>query len=105
MIALKDDDVWNNLGDSSLFDDGLDNPSPPFAFNSGMYWRQVPRDECIELGLIEGDEASDEPDGAQKTFGESLTIDGEKYDEDIVKAMREYAAGSGPARVAISLTK
>lgn len=56
MIALKDDAVWQNLGSSGTFDDGLDNPYPPYAFNSGMGWRSVGRDECIALGLITGDE-------------------------------------------------
>jgi hypothetical protein len=55
MIAPKDDPVWENLGDSSKFDDGLDTPYPPFAFNSGMGVREVLRDECIALGVIQPD--------------------------------------------------
>jgi len=45
MIALKDDDVWDQLGSSDFFPDGLDNPYPPFAFNSGMDVRDVIRSE------------------------------------------------------------
>ncbi len=53
MIALKNDPIWSKLGDSDIFPDGLDNPYPPFAFNSGMGVRDVERDEAEQLGLIE----------------------------------------------------
>lgn len=52
MIALKNDPIWSRLGSSELFDDGLDNPYPPFAFNSGMGVRDIGRDEAEELGLL-----------------------------------------------------
>ncbi|MDD2763484.1 MAG: hypothetical protein PHE83_05860 [Opitutaceae bacterium] len=55
MIALKDDEVWNQLGNSDLFDDGLDTPYPPFAFNSGMDVQDVDRDTAIAIGLIDRD--------------------------------------------------
>jgi len=55
MIALKTDDVWNRLGDPDLFPDGLGNPWPPFAFNSGMDVRGITRDEAVQLGLIDAD--------------------------------------------------
>jgi hypothetical protein len=53
MMARKDSKLWQRLGD--LFDDGLGNPYPPFAFNSGMDWLEVERDEAIDLGLITDD--------------------------------------------------
>lgn len=53
MIALKNDPIWSRLGDPSLFDDGLGNPYPPFAFNSGMGVRDIDRDEAEALGLIQ----------------------------------------------------
>lgn len=56
MVALKDSPIWSNLGDSGLFDDGIDSDVPPYAFNSGMGWREVGRDEAIGLGIIKGDE-------------------------------------------------
>lgn len=59
IIARKDDPVWERLGDSSLFEDGLDSPFPPFAFNSGMGWVEVHRDEAIALGVIDENEAPD----------------------------------------------
>lgn len=56
MVARKDSPIWDSLGDSDLFPDALDNPFPPFAFNSGMWTEEVSRDEAVEMGLIkEGD--------------------------------------------------
>lgn len=51
MIALKGDPVWGELGSSGNFDDALDVDYPPFAFNSGMGWREVLRSEVQELGI------------------------------------------------------
>ena len=54
MIALKDSPIWQALGAGAGGDwsDTLGHPYPPFAFNSGMDWRAVPRAECIGLRLI-----------------------------------------------------
>jgi hypothetical protein len=62
MVARKDSPIWDSLGDSDLFPDALDNPFPPFAFNSGMWTMEVSRDEAIEMGLIdEGDKVEARP--------------------------------------------
>jgi hypothetical protein len=53
MIALKGDEVWNKLGDSDLFPDGLGNPYAPFAFNSHWRTRDIGRDEAQGFGLID----------------------------------------------------
>ena len=50
MIALKNTELWDNLGS---FPDGLGNPYPPFAFNSGMDVRDIDRDTAVSLGLID----------------------------------------------------
>jgi hypothetical protein len=55
MVALKDDAIWDNLGDSDLFQDGTDSDAPPYAFNSGMGLRAVRRDECVALGIMDAD--------------------------------------------------
>jgi hypothetical protein len=55
MIALKDSPIWDSLGSSDLFPDGLDNPYPPFAFNSGMWTQDVDYDTAKDLGLIDED--------------------------------------------------
>jgi hypothetical protein len=53
MIALKNHDIWNKLGDPNLFSDGLSMPWPPFAFRSGMNVRDVDRDTAESIGLIQ----------------------------------------------------
>ena len=62
MIALKNDDVWQNLGDGvGGYDDTLGNAFPPFAFNSGFDVQNVGRAECISLGLLDVDEPAKAP--------------------------------------------
>jgi hypothetical protein len=57
MAALKSSGIWQALGDGAGgFDDTLNNPFPPFAFNSGMWTRDVERAEAVKYGLIEADE-------------------------------------------------
>lgn len=68
MVALKGSPIWQALGDGAGgFRDTLGNPYPPFAFNSGMGWVDVMRDECKELGL--------DPDGASVPGAPSLVPD------------------------------
>lgn len=50
MIARKDDKVWDRLG--TMWDDSLGNPYPPFAFNSGMWVKDVRRSVAVSLGVI-----------------------------------------------------
>jgi len=54
-LARKDAKVWERLGSTELFPDGLDHPFSPFAFGSGMGVREVSRAESIELGIITSD--------------------------------------------------
>lgn len=64
MIARKDSPIWQALGDGAGgYDDTLSNPFPPFAFNSGLAWKAVSRERCLELGLIGEDEIPGEMDG------------------------------------------
>jgi len=53
MVARKDSPIWDSLGDSSIFPDGLDNPYAPFAFNSGMGQIAVSYDDAKDLGLVD----------------------------------------------------
>lgn len=48
-IALKDDPIWQALGDASRYSDCLNVDYPPFAFNSGFGWRGVARGELRRL--------------------------------------------------------
>jgi hypothetical protein len=51
--ALKDSPIWAALGEGAGgFRDTLGNPYPPFAWGSGLTWIDIPRDECIALGLV-----------------------------------------------------
>jgi hypothetical protein len=52
MIARKDSTIWDVIGSPDLFPDGLGNPYPPFAFNSGMDVRDVDRKTAVAIGLI-----------------------------------------------------
>lgn len=52
MLALKTSPIWLALGSSALFPDALNRDHPPFAFNSGMGWREVPIEEAREFGLV-----------------------------------------------------
>lgn len=61
LIALKNHPIWNLLGSSALFSDGLDRPWPPFAFNSGMWVRDISRAIAESIGLIKPDEDAPEP--------------------------------------------
>jgi hypothetical protein len=54
MVARKDSPIWQALGDGAGgYTDTLGNPFPPFAFNSGMWVRDIDRDEAIDLGLMD----------------------------------------------------
>lgn len=57
MVALKDSDVWDSLGDGAGgYTDTLGNPFPPFAFSSGMDWNEVSRADAVALGLMDDDD-------------------------------------------------
>ena len=61
LIALKNHDIWNWIGSSDLFDDALDVIWPPFAFNSGMWVRDVDRAETEAIGLMDKGDAAPKP--------------------------------------------
>jgi hypothetical protein len=82
MIALKDADVWSQLGNSGLFDDGLDTTYPPYAFNSGMGWREVSREDAIALGVIS---AGEMPDFQATRLFEDLQEDAAQFTEDALR--------------------
>lgn len=49
LMALKSDPIWAGIGDSTRFEDALGVDHPPFAFNSGMGWREIPAREWARL--------------------------------------------------------
>ena len=51
MVAFKGDPIWGELGSYDNFPDALGVDHPPFAFESGMGWREISADECERLGV------------------------------------------------------
>jgi len=71
MVALKNHPIWEKLGSSDLFKDALDLDYPPFAFNSGMGFDDVPYEEAVAVGVLEpGQEVK--PRGVSFALPESL---------------------------------
>lgn len=85
MIARKDDEIWGELGSSENFDDALDTEVPPFAFNSGMGWREVSREDAITLGVIDPD---DEQDAEVVRMNDGLSANADNFSADFLKALR-----------------
>ena len=76
MIALKNHDIWDWIGSSELFDDALDVVWPPFAFNSGIWVKDVSRADCEAIGLLDQGDAAPEPvdiAGALARFTQKLS--------------------------------
>ena len=51
LIALKGDPVWGELGSYDNFDDALGVDHPPFAFLSGMGWKEVSAADVAALEI------------------------------------------------------
>jgi len=85
MIALKNSDIWDRLGDSNTFPDALGNPYPPFAFNSGMGVEDVSRTEAEQLGVIE--RFTPTPPPRERALVEDVKASPERFDESIRVAL------------------
>lgn len=73
-IALKSSPIWAALGaGAGGFTDTLGNPYPPFAYSSGLDWREVTADECKRLGLSTG--TATKPPRAALSPGEKDILD------------------------------
>lgn len=81
MIALKNADIWDRLGDSNTFPDALGNPYPPFAFNSGMDVEDVSRTEAEQLGVIE--KFTPAPQPRERALIEDVKASPARFDESI----------------------
>jgi len=78
MIALLSSPVWQALGDGAGgHQDSLRMPFAPFAWESGMTQRQVDRDECVAIGLIDPGEDTEPMDlpGYNEAFQQAPGID------------------------------
>ena len=90
MVALVNHPIWPALGDGAGgYDDSLGNPWAPFAFNSGRGTEAVPRDECVELGIMGADDVVT-PDRSID-INEGLEASVAKFDQ----AMQDALAGGG----------
>lgn len=85
MIALKNSDIWDRLGDSTTFPDALGNPYPPFAFNSGMGVEDVSRPEAERLGVILPNTPAPLP--RKRELTEDVKASPERFDESIRLAL------------------
>lgn len=81
MIALKNSDIWDRLGDSNTFPDALGNPYPPFAFNSGMDVKNIKREEAEQLGVIERFTPAPQP--RERALTEDVKASPARFDESI----------------------
>lgn len=100
MMARKDDPVWAGLGDAGVFDDALDTDHPPFAFQSGMGWREVPLREWLAASGESG--AMDEMDGDGRDGQESPESQGVRQEGE---GKRETTPEAKPAADAASKAK
>ena len=85
MIALKNSDIWDRLGDSTTFPDALGNPYPPFAFNSGMGVEDISRAEAERLGVIEPHTPAPRP--RERALTEDVKASPSGFDESIRLAL------------------
>ena len=100
MIATKDDSVWADLGtgEGGHEKDSIGNPWPPFAFQSGFGIREVSREDCIRLGVIDGNELISET----PQTGE-LRVAADRVPAALRQALRkELAAGKQPGTLTLA---
>ncbi len=82
MIALKGSDVWMKLGEGAGgYKDTLGNPFAPFAFGSGYGLRELPRGECLLIGVMEPD---DEAAAMPSTLKAALKAQAKQVPKDIL---------------------
>jgi hypothetical protein len=84
MIAHKESPIWAAVGSRALFDDALNVDHPPFAFQSGMGWREVFASDLAEFEMAPlsaagpAKSSSEVPDfvDPEDFIGGQATIDG-----------------------------
>lgn len=76
MIAFKGDPVWGELGAWENFNDALGVDHPPFAFSSGMGWKEIEAAECEALGVMgpDGETAAEFHASQPVTLGGKLPL-------------------------------
>lgn len=79
MIALKNDPIWSAINE-------FGNPFPPLAYNSGMWVRDVSREEAIDLGLL-GEGESVVP--VVEQFNHGLQASVRNVDAELLQALQQ----------------
>ena len=79
MIALKADPIWEAISAFGV-------PWPPFDFNSGMWVRDIGRDEAIELGLLTAEDPAPVP---EQKFNDRLQARVEDIDPDLLASLQQ----------------
>jgi hypothetical protein len=76
MIALKGDPVWGELGSYDNFQDALGVDHPPFAFLSGMGWKEVSAAdvEALEIKGPDGETPEEFFQSAPVTMGGTVPL-------------------------------
>jgi hypothetical protein len=80
MIALVDDDIWEEIS-------RFGTPYPPFDYNSGMSIRPVTRHECIRLGVMDKDDIVGIPE--DRNPGDDLQMATGVEDGDLLDALMD----------------
>ena len=103
MVARKDSDVWQALGDGAGgYDDTLGNDYEPYAFNSGMGRVEVSAKEFADLG---GDPTGVEPDETDFGSGE-VKLSRDRFDPDILAGLKKaLESGDLKFRVKVEVVK
>lgn len=83
MIALKNTPIWTSISAFGV-------PYPPYDFGSGMGVRDVPRDEAIELGVID-ENVSVQPES--RDFNEDLAASAPERQSKLFTALEESLEG------------
>ncbi|HZZ19347.1 MAG TPA: hypothetical protein VFE25_08260 [Opitutaceae bacterium] len=91
MVALKNDPIWEELGSPDNFPDGIGNPYPPFAFNSGMGTRDIGRDDAEGMGLLD---KNSRVFPKSRGFNEDLQAKPDVRDARLVDMMEDAGVGS-----------
>lgn len=79
MIALKNDPIWIAIS-------AFDNPFPPFDYNSGMWVRDVSREDAIALGLL-GENETIAPVVADYNAGLEASV--KNVDPELVRSLQQ----------------
>lgn len=88
MIALKDSPIWQAIAaGAGGFDDTLGNAFPPFAFGSGMGWREVPKAEAAKLGLGPAGEPDTDMTPGQNEIADALGDLGPDFTANLLKEL------------------